>query len=156
MGSIAKEIGQRIRQARDKRKLTIDQLADRIGFTVRSLGAWERGEAPKGPSAVAIHAIAKVLEVSADYLLWLENPADSLRVRAGSFHFVDLATFKAVSKARREEHLPFDKDGDLVWAHVIPETWHLVEQERYARLRTVVEGKKAELCGRRAKPRPRA
>ena len=151
MGSTGKEIGQRIRLARERKKLTIDQLADLIGFTGRSLGDWERGEAE--PGAVAIRAIARELRVSSDYLLWLEGQADSLRLRDGTFYFVDRATFLAVKTAKGLDGLPFDERGNLLWAHVVPESWDLVDATEYGKLRAVIEGKKAEFRGKHRRPR---
>ncbi|MDY4593109.1 MAG: helix-turn-helix transcriptional regulator [Eubacteriales bacterium] len=46
-------------------------LAKNIGYTQRAVSKWVNGEAE--PSATAVYLCAKFFDVSADYLLGLEN-----------------------------------------------------------------------------------
>ena len=61
--------GERIRAAREIKRLTTAQLAERIPCSERSVQGWEAGSAR--PKYEQIVGLARVLEVSADYLLGL-------------------------------------------------------------------------------------
>lgn len=60
-------IGKRIREARNKRKLTQEQLAEKADITIVYLSEIERGV--KLPSLTVFVAIAEALRVSTDSLL---------------------------------------------------------------------------------------
>lgn len=64
-------INERIKELRKEQNLTQVQLAKRSGFTQGAITDWEKGK--KLPSADAIIAICKAFDVSADYLLGLED-----------------------------------------------------------------------------------
>lgn len=66
------KLGRRVNEARNKRKLTIPQLAEKIGVESGSLANIESGNA--APSSDLLFSIADALEVPADYLV-----ADSLK-----------------------------------------------------------------------------
>ena len=61
--------GERIRAAREIKRLTTAQLAERIPCSERSVQGWEAGSAR--PKYEQIQGLAAALEVSADYLLGL-------------------------------------------------------------------------------------
>ena len=61
--------GGRIRAAREIKRLSTAQLAERIPCSERSVQGWEAGSAR--PKYEQIVGLARVLEVSADYLLGL-------------------------------------------------------------------------------------
>ena len=61
--------GERIRAAREIKRLSTAQLAERIPCSERSVQGWEAGSAK--PKYEQIVGLARVLEVSADYLLGL-------------------------------------------------------------------------------------
>ncbi len=61
--------GERIRAAREIKRLSTAQLAERIPCSERSVQGWEAGSAR--PKYEQIVGLARVLEVSADYLLGL-------------------------------------------------------------------------------------
>ena len=61
--------GERIRAAREIKRLTTAQLAERVPCSERSVQGWEAGSAR--PKYEQIVGLARVLEVSADYLLGL-------------------------------------------------------------------------------------
>ena len=61
--------GERIRAAREIRRLSTAQLAERIPCSERSVQGWEAGSAR--PKYEQLVGLARVLEVSADYLLGL-------------------------------------------------------------------------------------
>ena len=60
-------LGKRLREARNKMKLTQEVLAEMANIAVTYLGEIERGE--KTPSLDVLVGIANSLDVSADYLL---------------------------------------------------------------------------------------
>lgn len=61
--------GERIRAAREIKRLSTAQLAERIPCSERSVQGWEAGSAR--PKYEQIVGLARVLEVSADFLLGL-------------------------------------------------------------------------------------
>ena len=61
--------GGRIRAAREIKRLSTAQLAERIPCSERSVQGWEAGSAR--PKYEQIQGLAAALEVSADYLLGL-------------------------------------------------------------------------------------
>lgn len=67
-----REVGQRIRSLRKKRKMTQQELSDKLNYsTERQLQRIERGET--GCSVDKLMEIAQVLDVSTDYLLFGEG-----------------------------------------------------------------------------------
>lgn len=57
----------RIRQTRIERKLTQQQLGDKIGVSKATISQWEKGD--YSPSGQNLYTLAKVLGVSAEWLL---------------------------------------------------------------------------------------
>ena len=62
---------QRIKDKRKEKNMTQNQLAKETGFSQPTIADWEAGK--KQPTAGAIIALCKALEVSADYLLGLSD-----------------------------------------------------------------------------------
>ena len=67
-------IAQRIVELREEKGWTQGELAKKVGVHFRSVGRWERGEAL--PGAEDVMKLAKVLGVTADYLLFENAPRD--------------------------------------------------------------------------------
>ena len=65
------KINERIKELREAHKLTQAKLAKAIGYSQPTIADWEKGN--MRPTADAIIALAIFFEVSADYLLGLEN-----------------------------------------------------------------------------------
>lgn len=65
------EIGKRIAECRREKKLTQDELANRVGVTAQALSQYERGL--RYPDVGILKSLCDVLNVSADYLLGLED-----------------------------------------------------------------------------------
>jgi transcriptional regulator with XRE-family HTH domain len=63
---------ERLIELRNKCGMTQEQLGNRIGYSRRTVGAWETGA--KLPAFDAIVALAQFFGVSADYLLGMEPP----------------------------------------------------------------------------------
>lgn len=63
----AMALGERIRKARQLRRMSESELARRIGCTVQAVSSWELGK--RSPRADAVRALSRVLDVSADWLL---------------------------------------------------------------------------------------
>lgn len=60
-----------LKELRTQQNLTHKELAEKIGYSKAIIGFWESGK--KEPTARAIIALAKFFEVSADYLLGIED-----------------------------------------------------------------------------------
>lgn len=61
----------KIKELRTEKGLSIKDLAEVFGVTVRAVQRWERGE--NVPTIDTMIEIAKYFEVSTDYLLGLED-----------------------------------------------------------------------------------
>lgn len=64
-------IGQRLACLRAESRLSLDALADLIGYSPDAVRSWESGE--RVPSAYAVYCIAQRLYISADWLLGLSG-----------------------------------------------------------------------------------
>lgn len=62
---------ERLKELRLSKKFTLVQLEKETGISKSTLSSWETGE--RVPSALAIITLAKYFNVSADYLLGLED-----------------------------------------------------------------------------------
>ncbi|MGG3737226.1 helix-turn-helix domain-containing protein [Aeribacillus pallidus] len=70
---ITKVIGERLRELRKKRGLTLQEAADRIGVARSTYSGYESNY--RQPPLEILYNIAEVLQTSADYLLGLtDNP----------------------------------------------------------------------------------
>ena len=70
-------MGQRVRAARKMKQMNTDELAEKVGVAVESIGHIECGA--RKPSLTLLFNIAEVLEVSLDYLTGrTENSSDIL------------------------------------------------------------------------------
>lgn len=59
--------GSRLRDLRNKKKLTQDDLGKMLNVSGKTIGAWERDS--RQPNIEAINKIASIFNVSTDYLL---------------------------------------------------------------------------------------
>ena len=66
-------IGEKIKELRERNKLTQSDLAKLLNITRSSVYAWESGLS--APSTQYIAELARILKVSTDYLLGLNNTA---------------------------------------------------------------------------------
>lgn len=62
---------ERLKELRAEKGLSQAQLAKATGISTGAIGFWETGE--RVPNALAIITLAKFFNVSADYLLGLED-----------------------------------------------------------------------------------
>ena len=65
------QFADRLKQLREIRGITQDQLAEAIGVTRQSLSRYEYGE--RTPNAIVLHDIAVYFDVTLDYLLGLSG-----------------------------------------------------------------------------------
>ena len=82
------KLNQRIHSLRIKCGLTQKELSEIIGVSVVSIGGWENGT--RKPSAEAVIALAKALNVTTDYLLGRTNERNPKKER-----FQDVDTIAA-------------------------------------------------------------
>ena len=66
-------IGEKIKELRERNKLTQSDLAKLLNITRSSVNAWESGLS--APSTQYIAELARILKVSTDYLVGLNNTA---------------------------------------------------------------------------------
>ena len=64
-------MGEKIRELRTEKKMTQEQLANRLGLVKGSISAYEQGT--KYPSLEVLVNICQIFNVSADYLLGLSD-----------------------------------------------------------------------------------
>lgn len=83
-----RSIGRAAREARRARKLTQEDVADRLGVSAQFYGRIERGHAL--PSVPTLLRLAEVLEVSADELLGEGEAGTEDRDLAAAQAYVDL------------------------------------------------------------------
>ncbi|MGN0438351.1 MAG: helix-turn-helix domain-containing protein [Lachnospiraceae bacterium] len=62
-----KELGLRIKTARNNAKLTQEQLSERLNVNTQFISDLERGIC--GPSLITLHDLSEILGVSTDYLI---------------------------------------------------------------------------------------
>ena len=75
----------RLKELRQEKKLTQEELADNLGISKRTLGYWEKGEVQIKPGKA--QALADYFEVSVGYLLGYEvnNKTDGLSDKIFNF-----------------------------------------------------------------------
>ena len=75
----------RLKELRQEKKLTQEELADNLGISKRTLGYWEKGEVQIKPDKA--QALADYFEVSVGYLLGYEvnNKTDGLSDKIFNF-----------------------------------------------------------------------
>lgn len=70
--AFAAEVGARIRELREERGITAEELARQVDRAYSSFTAWERGN--RAPDIESLLRVAEVLDVSTDYLLTGHEP----------------------------------------------------------------------------------
>ncbi|MCL2370505.1 MAG: helix-turn-helix domain-containing protein [Firmicutes bacterium] len=65
------DFSQKLKELRQSKNLTREQLAQRIDFDPSIIGYWERGQ--REPASKALKALAIFFDVTTDYLLGLED-----------------------------------------------------------------------------------
>jgi transcriptional regulator with XRE-family HTH domain len=87
--------GDRLRQVRETKGLSQDDVARRLGFSDTQMNKYERGK--NSPSVENIIQLAELLEVSADYLLGLTDDPNT-------FYEVDLTPEEValITEVRRQ------------------------------------------------------
>ena len=69
--NITKIFGERLRELRTDKGLSVKELSDKLGFSDVAIVYWENNK--RAANAVAIYKIAQFFGVSSDYLLGLED-----------------------------------------------------------------------------------
>jgi transcriptional regulator with XRE-family HTH domain len=78
---MSETLGARIRRARTHYGMSQAELARRVGISTQGMNLIEAGKTPD-PAASRVREIARVLRVSADYLLGLKDEMESMRAPA--------------------------------------------------------------------------
>ena len=106
----------RLLEARKRKNLTQDRLAELVGISGQSVSKYERGESR--PELVTAVAIAETLNVSLDWLFDLKKGNTEAALVDYARTLVDLASYSADVYVRRDEMLAdnFDiiKTSELV------------------------------------------
>lgn len=132
MTSPIESFAERLLVHRKRKNLTQDDVAEHIGCSQSSISDWEKKRDKSSPTLTQMHLLAKLLGVSADYLLGL---SDSPLGLSPDLFLVDLDFF---------ESLPPGKE----WAVKIPRRAKLVEFDEWRRMdadvRSRAKGKRKE------------
>ncbi|MEH6941485.1 helix-turn-helix domain-containing protein [Bacillus sp. JJ722] len=93
----------RIKALREARKLTMQELADKVGISKSMISYYENGK--KTPSVKTINIIASVLNVSVDYLLGKtdsfdgnENTSNDIKLLIEKYERLDPSKKEAILK----------------------------------------------------------
>lgn len=93
-----------LKELRSKKGMTQGQLAKEVGVSAGNVGDWETGKSKPGYNALA--ALARIFEVSADYLLELDT---SLEKKS-----VDLSDYKIEQRLVCDDSPLDEMEADLV------------------------------------------
>jgi transcriptional regulator with XRE-family HTH domain len=113
----------RVRRLRQHEKLTLRQLADRVGVDESTLGRWERGQQAV-PEAYRV-ALAEIFEVTVPYVMrWDEAPDASdgrpdrskFKRQTGDDATREAAGLSRVAALAREVALTLRPDSEWRWA----------------------------------------
>lgn len=90
--------GDRLKQLRDEKKLTQEELGKIINVTKVSISGYENGN--RNPDIETLHNIADYFNVSSDYLM---GRTDSKNGHSGEMYFLDLdhVTPEEIEEAKR-------------------------------------------------------
>lgn len=70
-------VGRRLKAVRRSRKISVDELGERIGKASMTIYGWESGKYT--PTVHDLYEICRILRVSADYVIGLtENPSHDI------------------------------------------------------------------------------
>lgn len=96
-------IADRIKQVREKNKMTQAELAKRIGITRSGVNAWEMGISI--PSTQYIVELAQIFNVSTDFLLGVEK---TLTIDASGLHESDIIVVQELIEHLRRKNRDAD------------------------------------------------
>jgi len=92
-------LGSRLKELRNKKKLTQKQLAEKINVTHVSISGYESGN--RSPDTDTLQRLADFFEVSTDYLLGRTNPKNS----SGDYEIKTIAAHREGDGDWTEEEL---------------------------------------------------
>ena len=113
-------IGERIRTARLKQRLSLRKLAERVGLTPSLISQIERGQT--NPSVASLYAIAQALGLSMDYFF---NPRVDADLTTGGQ--VVKAIGELVPVVRKCDRACINIAGGVQWSRLTPEHDNRVE-----------------------------
>lgn len=92
----------RLKESRQKSRLTQDELAEKLHTNKTQISRWERGESV--PHAETLIVLSRLLSVSVDYLLGLSDEP-TIRVRFDNLTPEEMLILTALRQGEREEAL---------------------------------------------------
>ena len=108
MDTNKKIIGVRIKEGREAKKLSQKELAEHIDVTPSAVNQYEKGE--KTPLAETLLKLAKVLDVSTDYLLGVSPEKDIFMDKDISMAFRDFKGLTPGDRANIIDNIAFLKE----------------------------------------------
>ena len=92
-------INNRIRELRERDKMTQAELAAKLGISPSTLGRIEKGEIEKVSSDILVK-LARIFEVSTDFLLGVTDYPDRMNYEVGQLGLTPEAVRKLLSRQR--------------------------------------------------------
>lgn len=123
---------QRLRAARLERDLDQQEVADALEVSLATYGKWERMVTQ--PKAVEIGRLARLLDVSADYLLGLTDHPQGLRVGTLIVDQHALERFRLAPRAEDAAKVINRSKSFLSFANKVPEGARVITPEQYREL----------------------
>ena len=129
-------IGRRIRELRQKKKLSQAELARRIGCAPNTITEWEKRKG-RAPGKVLITKVAHALEVTVDYLLGIQKP-ESLKIPcygeflSMEFDWPDIDTFYYIevsSDIYKEKRFALKIKDEHLRPMLLPQDYGIFERE---------------------------
>lgn len=96
-------LGEKIKELRLEKKMTQQQLANRLGLVKGSISAYEQGT--KYPSLEVLANLCRIFNVSADYLLGL---SDETKIRNSTLTDEQLKLLRGLIKEFENANARFD------------------------------------------------
>lgn len=114
MADFKQFVGSRIKDARTARKMSREDLAAACtGLTFRTVGMYERGN--RAPDLQTLEQLCRALDVSADYLLGLENlpiePAISAALDSERLHLASQISGAVLEIAQLDQYAAHERDS---------------------------------------------
>lgn len=112
-------LGERLQEEREKKGLTREKLASMTDVIANTIYRIEKGIS--NPSAEVIAKIAKILDVSTDYLLGLHDISDNEKIPISNI-IIDMSTIPVLGKISAGNGINIPQDQEIIDYISIPKT----------------------------------